>query len=159
MSENTEGEYAPYVITLKGGAGFESPWLVLRAQSAEDAVALLAEAKVAGLPKLIGEYAADFRGEAGAGTPSASGGARGGSPSPQRASAPRGRQASSGASAPSNQNADVEYHPEGLTCGANGCGKAIYLKTGTSKAGNEYQVWTCPDQRQKNDGHFSDYVR
>lgn len=154
MSENTEGEYAPYVITLKGGAGFESPWLVLRAQSAEDAVVLLAEAKLAGLPKLIGEYAADFRGEAGAAPQSTSAPARSsGTPSRSQAAPRRG-------AAPQSQPVgDVEYHPEGLTCGAPGCGKAIFLKNGVSKAGNAYAVWTCPDQRQKNDGHFSDYVR
>lgn len=170
MSEQIEGPDAPFTVTLKGGAGFEAPWLVLRGSSAEDVVALLGEAQLNELPKLIGEFAASFRGEAGAAAPSASGGARGGSPSPQRASTPRGRQASSGASAPQSAGvtstavhnppqSNVEYHPEGLVCGAPNCGKEIYLKTGTSKAGNEYQVWTCPDQRQKNDGHFSDYVR
>lgn len=154
MSAENEGPDAPFTVTLKQGAGFESPWLVLRGSSAEDVVALLGEAQLNELPRLIGEFAASFRGEAGAASQSTSAPARSsGTPSRSQAAPRRG-------AAPQSQPAgDVEYHPEGLTCGANGCGKAIYLKTGTSKAGNEYQVWTCPDQRQKNDGHFSDYVR
>ena len=158
--ENIEGPEAPFTVTLKGGAGFEAPWLVLRATSAEDAVALLGEAVMAELPEKIAEFAADFRAKAGAGAPSATGAQRGGSSPSQVSAAPRGRRASSGASAPQRQQArqqdDVEYHPEGLQCDE--CGEPIRLKAGTSKAGRAYEVWTCPNQARKGDGHFSQYV-
>jgi len=156
VSEQIEGPEAPFTVTLKGGAGFEAPWLVLRGSSAEDVVALLGEAQINELPKLIGEFAGDFRAKAGAGAPSASGGARGGSPSPQRASTPRGRQASSGASAPQNQQQDVEYHPEGIECH---CGGAVQYKKITAKAsGKTFEMWVCPNQRSKGDGHFSEFI-
>lgn len=83
-----------------------------------------------------------------------------GSSSPRSGGSPRGG-SQRRESAPQRQSApadDVEYHPDGLTCDKPGCGKDIFLKTGTSRAGRQFEVWTCPDQASKNDGHFSQYV-
>lgn len=165
--DNFEGPDAPVTITLKGGAGFEAPWLVLRATSAEDAIALLAESTLAELPEKIAEFAADFRGKAGAAPASGSAaGARTSGPQASRSarpSTPGGRGATRGAAPQQSQQQsapadDVEYHPEGLICGASNCGLPVQLKVGTSKAGRQYEVWTCPSQRSKGDGHFSQYA-
>lgn len=154
--DNIEGPEAPFTVTLKGGAGFEAPWLVLRATSADDAVALLAEAVMAELPEKIAEFAADFRTKSGA-APSAGGARqsesspRSGRPSTRAQGAQRG--AAPQKSAPAD---DVEYHPEGLECPQ--CNEPIRLKSGTSKAGRKFELWTCPNQRSKVDGHYSEFI-
>jgi hypothetical protein len=159
VTEQVEGQEAPYTITFKGGAGFEAPWLVVRAQSAEDAVALMAEAKVADLPKLIGEYAADFRAsQTGAAPAQSAGGARtSGSPSRSGRTSTTGRQSATRGAAPQNNNQqqDVEYHPEGVTCGA--CGETVVYKK-IEKGNRSFELWTCPNQRQRNDGHHSEFI-
>ena len=157
--DNYEGPDTPYTITLKGGAGFEAPWLVVRASSAEDAVALLGEAVMAELPEKIAEFAADFRDKAGAGASGATGAQRGGSSPSQGGANPRGRRASSGASAPQRQaapsNNDAENHPEGLECGS--CGQPVIFKEIDSR-GRKFQLWVCPNQRTKGDGHHSEFI-
>lgn len=149
VSEQIEGPDAPFTVTLKQGAGFESPWLVLRGQSAEDVVALLGEAKLNELPRLISEFAADFRGETGAaaqGAPARSSGSPSRSQAaPRRAAAPQ-----------QSAQADVELHPESLTCH---CGGAVQYKKITAKAsGKTFEMWVCPNQRSKGDGHFSEFI-
>lgn len=149
-AEDFEGQ-APYTITLKGGKGYDAPWLVLRAQSAEDAQALLVEAKTAELLESIAEYATDFQEKVAGAEPQDS-------PPPSRRSSSSGsssRTTTTRRSAPP-KNDDVEYHPEGLECGK--CGKPVFLKAGTSRAGKKFEVWTCPNQESKGDGHFSEYV-
>lgn len=155
--DNFEGPEAPYTVTLKGGAGFESPWLVLRATSAEDAIALLAEATLNELPEKIAEFAADFRAKSGA-APSAGGDRSSGTSSPRSGRPSTRAQGAQRGAAPQNQRAqqDVEYHPEGLQCDA--CGEPVFLKSGTSKAGRKYELWACPNQQRKGDGHTADFI-
>lgn len=157
MSE--QSEQAPIVITLKGGAGFEAPWLVLRAQSAEDAVALLGETEFVELPKLIAGYADSFRAsQTGAAPAQAADGARTSSPSSSVRTSTTGRQGAPRGAAPQNQNqsSDIELHPEGLTCH---CGGAVQFKKITAKAsGKTFEMWVCPNQRSKGDGHFSEFI-
>lgn len=155
-AEDFQGPEAPYTVTLKGGAGFEAPWLVLRASSAVDAVALLAEAVDAELPEKIAEFAGDFRAKnAGAAAPSAKGAQSGGSPSSQRGSRPRSS-APRGAAAPAQQqSSDVEYHPEGVTCSVDN--EVVVYKEINSR-GKKYELWVCPNQRSKGDGHFSEFI-
>jgi hypothetical protein len=156
--ENFEGPEAPYTITLKGGAGFESPWLVVRAASAEDAVALLAEATMNELPEKIAEFAGDFRAKAGAAPAQSAGGDRtSDSPSRSGRTSTTGRQSAPRGAAPqsSNQGGDVEYHPEGLACGS--CGETVVYKK-IQKGNRSFELWTCPNQRQRNDGHHSEFI-
>jgi hypothetical protein len=158
MSENEElGPDAPYTITLKGGAGFEAPWLVVRATSADDATALLAEAVLAELPEKIAEFAGDFRAKVSGGkenagaksdTRSSGGSARGGA---RRGSGSRGGQSSK----PEPKSDDVEYHPDGDVCKE--CDEPVVYKEINSR-GKKYELWVCPNQRQKNDGHYSAFI-
>lgn len=153
------GPEAPYTITLKGGSGYAAPWLVLRAQSAEDAQALLVEAKAAELLESIAAYASDFQekvaGAEPANTSAPAGGRSTGSPS--RSGARGGSQR--GGSAPAPKNGEVELHPEGLKCEKAGCGGDVQLKTITSKKnGKKYDMWVCPNQQDRNDGHHSEFI-
>lgn len=142
-SEDVE---APLSVTLRTGAGYDAALLTIRGNDAVQLIARLAELEVNdGLAKVV-EFNAALQAKAGA-APSAA--PAGGSPSrPQ--GAPQG-------AAP--QNSEVTFHPEGLTCSAANCGQAVRLKKGVSKAGNPYSVWTCPNQKAKNDGHYSEYIR
>ena len=161
-AEDFQGPEAPYTITLKGGAGFEAPWLVLRATSAADAVALLGEAVVAELPEKIAEFAGDFRAKNGAapagagarttGSPSRSGAPRGGQSTQRRGAAPQSQQQSQSQSAPAG---DTEFHPEGVTCSVDG--EVVVYKEINSR-GKKYELWVCPNQRSKGDGHFSEFI-
>lgn len=50
----------------------------------------------------------------------------------------------------------VRQHPEGKSCA---CGTTLIFKEITSKKnGNTYQMWTCPLQQRKGDGHDSEFV-
>lgn len=156
MSDNEfEGPEAPYTITLKGGSGYAAPWLVLRAQSAEDAQALLVEAKAAELLESIAAYASDFQEKVAGAEPSKSapvGGRSTGSPS--RSGARGGSQR--GGSAPAQNSGDVEYHPEGLKCSK--CQAPVIYKKITAKTGKTFEMWVCENQRERNDGHHSEFI-
>ena len=148
--DNFEGPEAPITVTLKGGAGFEAPWLVFRATSAEDAIALLAESALADLPEKVAEFAADFRAKqsGGGGAAKAEAPARGA----QRSSS-GGRTASR--PAPQAPADDVEYHPEGIECPS--CNSPVQYKA-INKGSRKFELWTCPNQRSKGDGHYSEFI-
>lgn len=48
-------------------------------------------------------------------------------------------------------------HPQGLRC--QGCGTPVQYKSFTSKAGKDIKLWSCPQQRAKDDGHYSEFVK
>lgn len=155
-TEELAGPQAPFTITLKGGSGYDKPWLVLRAESAEDAVALLGEAQAAELLDRIAEYSSEFQSKNGAAASSANG-TQGGSPSP-RGTGSRGS-SSRGAAAPSQPaQSDVEYHPEGKTCSKAGCGAPVIYKKIAAKTGKTFEMWVCENQRERNDGHHSEFI-
>lgn len=66
-----------------------------------------------------------------------------------------GGQRQGGASRPAPQNDDVEYHPEGVTCGA--CNEPVVYKK-IAKGNRSFELWTCPNQRSRNDGHHSEFI-
>jgi hypothetical protein len=76
----------------------------------------------------------------------------------QPASAPGWAQPAQ-AAAPAPQAAPaVQYHPEGLRCPVAGCGEAIVAKDVYSKAKSKtFKFWTCPNQRNRDDGHHSSF--
>ena len=154
---DAEEQYAPYVVTLKGGGGFDAPWLVLRAQSAEDAVALLGEATLAELPEKIAEFAGSFQEKMSGGssapkekkTESRSSSSGGSSRGSGRGSAPA-------KSEPADE--ELEFHPEGLECDKRGCDGRVHYKKIKSGAGKVFELWVCEHQRSKGDGHFSSFI-
>ncbi|WP_181641720.1 hypothetical protein, partial [Nocardioides massiliensis] len=44
----------------------------------------------------------------------------------------------------------------GKVCG--GCATPIQFKSFTAKSGKAMRMWTCPNQRSKDDGHFSEFI-
>lgn len=58
--------------------------------------------------------------------------------------------------APQQQNNGVVYHPEGIVCSA--CGAPVVKKVINAKTGKTYQLWSCPNQRSKGDGHYSEFA-
>lgn len=153
MSDNEDyGVEAPFTITLKGGSGYDKPWLVLRAQTAEEAVGLLGEAQATELLDRIAEYSAEFQVKTGGGVEKApAGNSSRGSGTPSRSAGPSAR---GGAARPASS--DVEYHPEGLKCPKDDA-PVIYKKI-TTKAGKSFELWVCENQREKGDGHHSEFI-
>lgn len=47
-------------------------------------------------------------------------------------------------------------HPEGKLCSS--CGAGVVYKAIRSKAGKDLQLWTCPNQRERGDGHASEFI-
>lgn len=60
-----------------------------------------------------------------------------------------------GQQAAPQQNGPV-YHPEGISCGS--CGAPVVKKVINAKTGKTYQLWSCPNQRSKGDGHYSEFA-
>lgn len=142
----TEDFEAPFVVTLKGGTGFEKPWIVIRGNSAAEAVARLAEAKLEGLLEKTAEYAADFQATTGAAAPA------GDHRSPSGGSSTQGQQAA----APSAAAPSLQFHPEGLKCSS--CQGSVVFKEITAKTGKKFKMWVCENQRSRGDGHHSEFI-
>lgn len=147
MSEISTDEFeAPFVVTLKGGTGFEKPWIVIRGNSAAEAVARLAEAKLEGLLEKTAEYAADFQAKNGAASPAGDHRSPSGGSSTQTRTT--GAAGSSGAA--------PQTHPEGLKCGK--CQGTVAYKEIKAKSGKTFKLWVCENQRERNDGHHSEFI-
>jgi hypothetical protein len=53
--------------------------------------------------------------------------------------------------------AGVVFHPEGIVCPMDQ--QPVIFKQITAKAsGKTFQLWTCPNQKSKGDGHFSEFA-
>lgn len=144
MSENTD---APFTITLKGGKDFSDPWLVIRANTAQEAAGLLRQ--LGDLPQAVVEASNFFHATNNA-APLLPNAPQQQAPVPQQQTAPPGW-----APAPQPQ-AQPAGHPEGKVCES--CSSALQFKSGTSKAGKGYKLWACPNNRSRNDGHTVSFV-
>lgn len=160
-------------ITLKGGAGYEAPWITVPFSDVEAAKSHLLAIQSSGLLEAVAQTAELFRGVVSAGPllperqspvpdPTLSGGQVG---PPQGAwgtvtgqgfqPAQQGQQWQSGQAPPQQQG--PELHPEGLRCQS--CGGFVQKKNLTRKSDNKaFSLWTCPNQRSKGDGHFSEFA-
>ena len=58
MSETTD---SPVIVTLKGGAGYEAPWIVLRGDTIEEVQGLLENAANSEFTNLVQDVNAAFR--------------------------------------------------------------------------------------------------
>lgn len=43
-----------------------------------------------------------------------------------------------------------------MTCDK--CGEVVVYKQITSKAGKRFELWTCPNQKSRGDGHHSEFI-
>jgi hypothetical protein len=152
VSEDT----SDLTVTLKAGTGYDVPWIVVRGDNPADVLM-----KLNGLDDVIAATidAANKLKAANAVAPIVQGG------SVAQATVPEQPQASNGwgsspAAAQQNvapQNNGVRYHPEGKLCPS--CNAGVIFKEITAKSsGKTFQLWTCPNQRSKGDGHFSEFA-
>lgn len=52
-------------------------------------------------------------------------------------------------------SSDTQTHPEGLKCDS--CGSVVVYKK-IAKGNRTFELWTCPNQRSRNDGHHSEFI-
>jgi hypothetical protein len=150
----TEDVEAPISANFVTAAGFDRAQLTVRGNDAEQFLGRLAELQAAGALETIAEFSALLQEKAGAAAPSAAGAQSGGSPASQRGASSRGSsQSSRGAAAPQS---DVEYHPEGLKCSK--CDAAVIYKKIKAKTGKTFEMWVCENQRERGDGHHSEFI-
>lgn len=154
--------HLPVRATFKSGAGYDAPWLTVDAADPND-LSFKLDALLGGeaLGKVI-SVAELFKAANNAGPL-----VQGVDPTPLQPAAPQ-QPAGWGNSAPQAQPQwsqpqqaapaapQVRLHPEGKTCA---CGQVLIFKEITSKKNNKtYQMWTCPSQQRKGDGHDSEFV-
>lgn len=152
MSDITEDFDSPFTVTLKGGSGYDKPWIVIRGNTAAETIARLGEASIDGLLERTAEYAAKFQEANGAAAPA--GGATGSPSVVQSGPSTQGQQAAApSAAAPSRQ-----LHPEGLKCGS--CQGDVVFKEITQKKPpyKSFKMWVCENQRSRGDGHHSEFI-
>lgn len=147
-------------VTLKAGTGFDSPWVVVYGDTPADVESKLSD--IDGVLKAAVTAGATLRSlhtlETGGvpATPIAQESAPQAAPAQQAGgwstSAPAAAPAWSGA----QQQPAATGHPEAKGCES--CGQVLQFKSGTSKAGKPYKLWACPAQRQRGDGHTTEFV-
>lgn len=143
MSENND---APFTITLKGGKDFADPWIVVRANTAQDAAGLLRQ--LGDLPQAVVEASNFFHATNNA-SPLLPNAPQQQAPVPQQQTAPPGW-------APAPPAAPTA-HPEGKACAM--CSTPLEFKSGVAKnSGKGYKLWACPNNRSRNDGHTVSFV-
>lgn len=120
------------VMTYKEGAGFDSSWTVVHANSVEDAKSILKDPEFKELLDLSKKAAAYFRGGS---TPSAPA-----APAPARSNVPAGAQ-----SAPNNETRQCKHG-------------AMTYKTG-SKGGRTWKAFMCPTPKGAPDQCDPQWIR
>lgn len=146
-------------VTLKAGTGYDSPWIVVYGDNPDEVQFKLqnisgvieATVQAANLLKGANNAAPLLEGAPAEAAPAAPQQPAGwGNSAPQ--AQPQWSQPQQGAPAAPQ----VRLHPEGKTCA---CGQVLIFKEITSKKNNKtYQMWTCPSQQRKGDGHDSEFV-
>lgn len=149
-------EDSPIVVTLKGGAGYDAPWLVIRGNTPDQVSSMLAN--LGNLPEVIAQQASLFTGTINAGPiaappppapiePVPPQQAAWGTISPQGFQpAQQGQQWSQPPQQPRQQGSrpGAVLHPENRQCDA--CGKVLEQK----ETSNGNKVFRCPDWRWNN---------
>lgn len=142
--------------TLKGGTGYDSPWVVVYANTPDELKTRLEGVASSGVLQATVDAANLLKGTNNAAPLT--------QPAPQAAPQQPAQQPQSPWGQPQQapqQNAggpqNGQPHPEGKQCQQ--CGTVLKYKSGTSKAGNAYRMWACPNGRARNDGHESIFIR
>lgn len=156
----------PIKATLKAGQGYDAPWLTVDASDPVDLKTKLdGLGSSAAFESLVN--AANLLKGANNAAPLLQGGEQA-QPAPQQAPAQPVQQSPWGGQQPAQQAASQpqggfsggpqngQPHPEGISCPA--CGSAVLYKEFTSKAGKDFKLWACPQQRSKGDGHYSKFI-
>jgi hypothetical protein len=148
----------PIKATLKAGTGYDAPWLTVDANDPNDlAFKLKGLIEHESALQLVVEAANALKATNNV-APIAAQQAAVPEPAPQASngwgSSPAAAQQTQQNAPP--QNNGVRYHPEGLLCPS--CNAGVIFKSITAKTGKTFELWTCPNQRQKDDGHYSQFA-
>lgn len=57
--------------------------------------------------------------------------------------------------APAGGTQDGAVHPTDV---CQSCGQSPRFKNITAKSGKQFQLWSCPNQRSRGDGHYSEFA-
>lgn len=164
-------ETSPIVVTLKAGTGYDAPWLVIRGDNPDLVTNMLRN--LGELPTATVEAANLFRSthnvgpllpnapqeqapvqqappqQPAWGTIPAQGGLQQTNPGQQWGQPAPQQQA------PQQQGA--QPHPEGLTCPMDG--QVLQYKVVTRRSDQkQFKFWACPNQKNKDDGHRSEFA-
>ena len=131
-----------FVVTLKGGKGYDAPWIVVHAPTKAALDAQLAEVDVDLLTK-VALFSETFKNLA-----------AGGQASSQPAQQAVAQSAPPAASTPQPTQSTLRFHPEGKKCSA--CGGAMYYQEWESKQGKACKAYKCDG---KGMGHDIDWTR
>lgn len=150
MSDNSHS----LSVTLKGGASYDSPWIVVYgdgpaevSEKLKNLGDLVEQTVITANLLKVANNAAPLMENAPQGTVL--------SQAPQLApqktwgqQAPAAPQANSGP-------VDGAVHPTDV---CQSCGQQPRFKNITAKSGKQFQLWSCPNQRQRGDGHYSEFA-
>jgi hypothetical protein len=162
MSDNA----LPIKATLKAGTGYDAPWVTVDAADPNDLAFKLNALTNGDALQAVVEAANALKGANNA-APLVAGGAEA-APAPQAPVQPQGWGNSAPAAAPAwsgaqqqapqqPQNNGARLHPEGIQCPVDG--NVVQFKEIVSKKnGKTFQMWTCPNQRNRDDGHYSQFA-
>lgn len=141
-------------LTFKAGKDFNDPWLVLRAESVDEANGILRESVEKGLDKALVQFARALHNEY-----KPQGGYQ-----PQSQAAPQQQPFQAPAQAPQSapQGGDVQHKQPQSVYGPGGVTKTcshgfpMEYREGTSTKGNDYKVFSCTstDRDQQDKGIF-----
>ena len=142
---------APISFTARTGAGYDAGLLSIRGNDAAQFIGRLDEFDEAGGVQKVVDFNVRLQAAA-----TVASGLSDNTPAKSAPPARGGGQRQGGNSrpAPSN-NSDAEQHPEGLQCSS--CGQVVVYKK-IAKGSRTFELWTCPNQRQRNDGHHSEFI-
>lgn len=145
----------PIKATLKAGNGFDAPWLTVDAATPEDLEFKL-QALIEGSALAAVVEAANVLKAANNAAPLLQSGAEAQAPvAPAAPAQPQGWGAPTAAAPAPAQQASVVLHPTDVCPVDN---QRVQEKVITSKKnGKTYEMWVCPNQRTRGDGHYSEF--
>ena len=140
--------------TLKAGADYAAPWLTVDAVNVEDLSAQLDAILSSDVTeKLIAT--ANLLKAANNAAPLVANGQEA-APVQQAAPPAQKQWGQAPAAAPTaGGTQDGAVHPTD-TCQS--CGQSPRFKNITAKSGKQFQLWSCPNQRSRGDGHYSEFA-
>lgn len=145
-------------VTIKGGPGFEVPWLVINAENMDEAEAAV-DAVTDSLLEKVSGLSQGFRAACNAG-PVINSGAGAEPTQPVTAQAKAASRWGAGGGATQSQPQATQgpgsetLHPEGKTCVV--CGSNLKLVTGTNSRG-EWSAWRCVNAPRGKSEHTMDF--
>lgn len=155
MTEKTEALRA----TLKAGAGYDAPWLTVDAADPAELVAKLNAIENGGVSEALVSAANTLKAVNSA-APIA---AEVASPPPAAPPAPSGWGTPAPPQAPVAAPQAVgpvngTPHPEGILCPVDNV-PVVFKRTPPRRTdGKSFEFWSCPNQKSRNDGHYSAFA-